>query len=76
LRCFSILRPFPIVWPSEVDLQRALWDYARFHLSHGLSVMDALIAATATGQGMPLATFNVRHFVVIPGLITEQPYVR
>lgn len=72
----TFLRPFPIVWPSEVDLQRALGDYARFRLSHGISVMDALIAATATGRGLSLVTFNVKHFHAIPGLITEQPYAR
>jgi predicted nucleic acid-binding protein len=72
----TFLRPFPIIWPSEIDLQRALWDYARFRLSHGLSVMDALIAATATGRGVLLVTFNVKHFRAIPGLVTDQPYVR
>lgn len=72
----AFLRPFLIVWPSEVDLQRALTNYASLHLSDGLGVMDALIAATATGRGVPLLTFNVKHFRVIPGLITEQPYMR
>src|SRR6266849_688268 len=58
----TFLLPFPILWPSEEDHQRALADYAPLHLSHGLGVMDALIAATAIGQGLPLVTLNVRHF--------------
>jgi len=34
----------------------------------GLQVADALIAATAREAGSALATGNVRHFHVIPGL--------
>src|SRR5437773_322919 len=50
----SFLRAFTIVWPSEEDLLRAWIDYAPLHLSHGLGVMDSLIAATAVGRGVPL----------------------
>jgi len=37
---------------------------------------DALIAATAIGRGAALVTFNTKHFAVVPGLATEQPYDR
>jgi len=72
----TFLRTFTIVWPSEEDLWRALIDYAPLHLSHGLGAMDALIAATAVGRGVPLVTFNVRHFRAVPNLTTLQPYNR
>jgi predicted nucleic acid-binding protein len=72
----TFLQAFPIVWPSEDDLNRAWVDYAPLRLSHGLGVMDALIAATAIGRGDPLATFNVRHFRAVPGLTIVQPYTR
>jgi predicted nucleic acid-binding protein len=29
-----LVRPLPIVWPSEADCDRALADYIAFHLSH------------------------------------------
>ena len=46
------------------------------HLSHGLSVMDALIAVTAVGQGLTLVTLNIRHFQAVPGLQIVRPYRR
>src|SRR4051812_889056 len=39
----------PLVWPTTDDCRRALADFTAFHLSHGLGLLDALIAATAIG---------------------------
>jgi predicted nucleic acid-binding protein len=73
-RVEQFLRPFTRYWPTAADCERALQDYAAFHLSHGLGLIDALIGATAVGLGQPLATFNVKHYGVIAGLQTIQPY--
>jgi predicted nucleic acid-binding protein len=70
------LRPFPILWPMDEDVRRAMTDYALVHLSHGIDVMDAITAALAVRHGLDVATFNVKHFSAIPGLTTIQPYVR
>jgi predicted nucleic acid-binding protein len=41
----------------------------RFRRSHGaLGVTDLVIAATAERHKLPLATLNVRHFPMFPGL--------
>jgi predicted nucleic acid-binding protein len=41
----------------------------RFRRSHGtLGVADLVIAATSEQLGFPLATLNVRHFPMFPGL--------
>jgi predicted nucleic acid-binding protein len=41
----------------------------RFRRSHGaLGIADLLIAATAERHRLPLATLNVRHFPMFPGL--------
>jgi len=45
-----------------VDLLR------RYRLSHGLWIADALIAATALSQGIPLVTENERDYRFIAGL--------
>jgi predicted nucleic acid-binding protein len=47
----------------------------RFRRSHGaLGVADLFIAATSEQLGFPLATLNVRHFPMFPGL--EPAYLR
>jgi predicted nucleic acid-binding protein len=68
--------PLPIVWPTTADYQRALADFTAFHLSHGLGLLDALIAACAVGLSADLCTFNQKHYRVVPGLVTVQPYTR
>ncbi|MFL5245642.1 MAG: PIN domain-containing protein [Gemmataceae bacterium] len=61
-------------WPSAADCLRAFNDFTAFHLSNNLGLLDALIGETAVGLGLPLATFNLKHYRVIPNLQTVQPY--
>jgi predicted nucleic acid-binding protein len=72
----QLVAPLPVVWPTQVDCSRALSDFTASHLSHGLGLLDALIAACAIGQGGTLFAFNVKHYRIVPGLVTAQPYVR
>ena len=71
-----LLRPFDIVWPTEADMNRALVEYAVLRLTYSLGLLDSLIASTAVGLNETVATFNVRHFRAVPGLVTVQPYQR
>jgi predicted nucleic acid-binding protein len=68
------LQRFTLHWPTLADCQRAYQDFAAYHLSHGIELLDVLIGHTAVGLNEPLATFNVKHYGVIPGLQTIQPY--
>jgi predicted nucleic acid-binding protein len=72
----KLVQPLTLIWPTEADCQRALQDFESFHLSHNLGLIDALVAACALGRGATLVTFNVKHYSVIVGLVTEQPYTR
>ncbi len=67
---------YPIIWPTTDDQGRALVDYARFHLSHRLGLVDALIASCAVGLAADFCTFNQKHYRVVPGLVTIRPYSR
>ena len=68
--------PLPIVWPAAADCQRALADFTALRLSHGLGLLDALVAACAVGLSAELCTFNQKHYRMVPGLATVRPYAR
>jgi predicted nucleic acid-binding protein len=72
----KLVAPLAIVWPTELDCNRALSDFAAHHLAHGLGLLDSLIAACAIGHAATLCTFNVKHYKIVSGLTTEQPYAR
>ena len=67
---------FPLRWPTEEDLKRALTIYLPLRLAHGIGLFDTVIAATATGAGLTLVTLNVRHFRHVPGLTILRPYMK
>jgi predicted nucleic acid-binding protein len=53
-----------------------LADFTAYHLSHGLGLLDALIAACAIGRAATLLTFNAKHYKAVPGLVIAEPYTR
>jgi predicted nucleic acid-binding protein len=65
-----------IVWPTAASCNAALVAFAQFHLSHNLGVIDALIGQTAIELGLPLHTFNQKHYTILTDLTTVQPYSR
>jgi predicted nucleic acid-binding protein len=72
----KLVAPLQVIWPTEADCQRALADFSTFYLSHNLGLLDSLIAASAIGCGASLYTFNSKHYRMVAGLVTEQPYTR
>src|SRR5256885_16846769 len=72
----ALVAPLRLTWPTESECAIALANFATLHLSHGLGLLDSLIAACAVGRAARLCTFNVKHYVAVPGLLTFQPYVR
>lgn len=75
-QALKLVAPLKVVWPTEVDCIRALSDFSAYHLSHGLGLLDALIAACAVGLSATLYTFNDKHYQAVPGLVIAQPYTR
>jgi len=72
----QLVAPLAVIWATENDCNRALADFAAFHLSHDLGMLDALIAACAVGRSATLRTFNAKHYQVVPGLVFSEPYAR
>ena len=70
------LSEYQLFWLSEEDCDRALTTFSSHHLSDNIGLLDALIAETVIGVNAELATFNVKHYRVLRGLRTIQPYAR
>lgn len=78
-QALSLIGPFEVVWPTEDDCSRALAEFSQYHVSDGLGLLDALIGACAVGLDatlFTLFTFNAKHYRVVPGLVTAEPYAR
>ena len=72
----KLTSPLPVAWPGEQDCNHAMHLFSAHNLTDGIGLLDSLIAWTAISANATLVTFNVKHYRVIPGLTTEQPYVR
>ncbi|MEW6482344.1 MAG: type II toxin-antitoxin system VapC family toxin [bacterium] len=68
------LGTYSVVWPSSKICDEALSALVRYHLSHRLGILDALIGQMAVALNLPLYTFNQRDYPAIPKLKTGQPY--
>ena len=68
------LGAYSVAWPSPGTCDEALSVFARYRLSHGLGILDALIGQIAVALDLPLYTFNQKHYAPIPNLKTVQPY--
>jgi predicted nucleic acid-binding protein len=70
------LATYGVVWLSPTDCDKALEVFVTYHLSHNAGLLDVLIGQTAVSLGVPLHTFNQRHYSFIPGMQTVQPYTK
>jgi hypothetical protein len=75
-RVESLLRPYRLYWPTEMDCMRAYGDFSAHHLSTGIGLLDALIAEIAVGLSVKLSTFNGGHYRAIAALEVLRPYER
>jgi predicted nucleic acid-binding protein len=73
-RAAELLRHFDRVEVLTVDFDWAIQQALRFRLSHGVDMMDCLIASTAQRLGVPLFTPNLKHFRPMIGDLAQKPY--
>lgn len=62
------LRYFDIVHIDKNISQMAVDLIAKFKLSHGLQIPDAIIGATAIVYEIPLYTYNIKDFKFMPNI--------
>jgi len=59
---------FPVVPVSEAVAKRGAVHWSEYGMLHGVSLADALLAATAEAEGAELKTMNTGHFPMFAGL--------
>jgi len=65
---------YTLVHLEHIDSETALGWFESFHLSHNVGMMDCLIAAAAVRLGVPLYSFNLKHYSALPDLDVHSPY--
>ena len=70
----QLLQRFHVLPISEMVSIRARNLVVQYGLSHGLTIPDAFIAATAIAARSLLLTKNLRHFSYLPRLRVRFPY--
>lgn len=68
----SMLADFEFV-PIDIEIaEQAGLLKRQYGPSHGVDIVDAMVASSAIRAALPLATLNLKHFPMFPGL--ERPY--
>lgn len=75
-RVLEIARNCSVIWLSESAFKSAVNLFVSYRLSHGLDMMDVLVAQTAIQLDVPLLSFNQKHYRCIPNLAVSAPYSR
>ena len=70
------LADYGVAWPLPETCEKASSAFSCYHLTHGLGIMDALIGQMAVDLGVPLFTYNQKHYEPILNLRSIQPYER
>jgi predicted nucleic acid-binding protein len=68
------IEEYAVVWPSEDTCNQATELLAKYHLSGGIGIIDALIGQLALDMGLPLHTCNKKHYENVSGLDVIEPY--
>lgn len=71
----SLLNRFDMIYLTQADMDWAMQQMLAYRLSHGIAVMDCLIASVSYRLQIPLYTHNIRDMTVLldPSLVVK-PY--
>lgn len=72
-RTIRLLRDFELVEMTTTDMDWATKMLLHYRLSHGVGMMDCLIAAPAYRLQLPLFTQNLKHFAPLLGPLAQKP---
>jgi hypothetical protein len=68
LRKFMRIKNVKVLYINEEISTKEMFYVEQNYLSHSLQLADALIAATASSNGLPIFTANDKHYKIIKEL--------
>lgn len=63
----AVLTRFDMAYLTEADMDWAMQQLLTYRLSHGIAIMDCLIASVSYRLQIPLYTHNVRDMTILLG---------
>ena len=73
-RAAQVMEQFEMIYLTQADLEWAMETQMRYELSHGVGMMDCLIASVSHRLQVPLYTHNLKHFAPLLGNLAQKPY--
>ena len=70
----ALVTKFELVYLTEADQEWAARQLLAYRLSHGVGILDCLIAAPSHRLQIPLYTHNLKHFSPLLGTLASAPY--
>ena len=70
----TIMQKFDMIYPERADLDWTMQMLQTYRLSHGVSILDTLIASIAHRLQVPLYTDNVKDFPMLDAKLVIRPY--
>ncbi len=74
LQAAKLLLQFQMIYPTQADIDWAMLQLPIFRLSHGIGILDCLIASGSHRLQAPLYTHNIKHFGLLLGPMAQKPY--
>jgi predicted nucleic acid-binding protein len=73
--CEVIMSQFELISLTDIDQAWAMRQMKLYRLSHGVGIMDCLIASVAFRLQVPLYTHNLKHMrLLLNDTLVVQPY--
>jgi predicted nucleic acid-binding protein len=74
LRSARLLQQYSMIYLTQSDQDWSMQQHMIHELSHGVGMMDCLIASVSHRLQIPLYTHNLKHFSPILGSLAQKPY--
>lgn len=73
-RATKLMEQFNFLELSKEDMHWGMEQQLKYQLSHGVGILDCLIAAPCARLNIPLYTRNLKHFAPLLNTLAVQPY--